>query len=919
MRAANGLRYRSLTTPIAALCGGTGLIVAAIFTVLLISVINLRSENSSARRASDLLAESSTVEQSAVDLETGLRGYLITRQRPFLAPYLHAKAHLPREVAELRRLVGAQAERNQVDKVAQSISSYISGYAEPLIATGGRLTRNQELRVTAQGKDLLDGLRLEFNSLTSSELALRDHDRAATDARTNRAVAIAAGGLGLSVLLLLTLGAYLLLRFLKPARAVADAAKRLAAGELGARVPEVGLGEVALLARSFNTMASELQSRGHALSLAHDELARALEESHEASAAKSNFLANMSHEIRTPLNGVIGMMDLLSETSLSREQREYVSVAKASGVALMTVVNDVLDIEKIEAGRLELEHRDFDLYEVAEAACDMVAAMSASKGLDLQSFVHNDVPAIVCGDRMRTGQVLANLLSNAVKFTPEGEVLLEVSLASSFDSKVQVMFEVRDTGIGLAPDRIAHLFDPFIQAEIGTTRTYGGTGLGLTIVRELTHMMGGTIDVESQLGTGSTFRCVIPFEVAGTKPRPAPSAELRGLNVLIVDDNPTDRRIFEAYVASWGMCPVLARDADQAIARLERAAKLGNPFDVALLDFHMPGENGIELAKRIRSTSELRSTRLILLASSGETSLDSTGDVDDLITKPVRQSRLLDAIGAVVTGRQSPSAGSIGDGPGHQVPRRSAKPQRVLVAEDHQVNWMLVERLLARRGYPSSNAKDGRQVLELLESEQFDLVLMDCHMPHLDGYATARAIRERELTEGWKHVPIVAMTANALEGDRDLCLAAGMDDYLAKPITATAIDEVLARWLPNDGAMAGPMLDPDRIAELHEAFPGTEWAETVERLKSEVNSQLRRIATAVSEQNGFEAAEGAHRLISSARMIGADELAEAALALQASASHDLDEAQRLEAKVRQQWAATWAALEVVLVGPHGTP
>jgi CheY-like chemotaxis protein/HPt (histidine-containing phosphotransfer) domain-containing protein len=507
------------------------------------------------------------------------------------------------------------------------------------------------------------------------------------------------------------------------------------------------------------------------------------------------------------------------------------------------------------------------------------------------------------------GQVLSNLLSNAVKFTPEGEVVLEVSLAGAPNSKVEVRFEVRDTGIGIPRDRVSGLFEPFTQAEAGTTRTYGGTGLGLTIVRELTRLMGGTVEVESEPGQGSTFTCVIPFEPAEPTHGPAQPVELRGLNVLIVDDNATNRRIFEAYVSSWGMRPHVADGAADAMRKLERAADRGEPFEVALLDFHMPGENGLELASRIRAAERLHSTRLILLTSSGEVAHGGPTDVDFHLTKPVRQSRLLDAIDAVMAGHASALQRWAEIREAKARPDASAHGRRILVAEDQAVNWMLVERLLAKRGHHASNAINGPQVLQMFESEQYDLVLMDCQMPVLDGYETTREIRSREAGSSRGHTPIIAMTANAMEGDRERCLEAGMDDYLAKPITTAAIDEMLSRWLPEESKITERTLEPDKIAELQSAFPGSEIAEFVVHIQREVDSQLHRVNKALTEHHRAEATAAAHRILSSARMIGASGLIEAAAELEAAARTDLRQARNLQERAREQWRRAYAALK----------
>jgi two-component system, sensor histidine kinase and response regulator len=642
---------------------------------------------------------------------------------------------------------------------------------------------------------------------------------------------------------------------------------------------------------------------------------RELLEATEASAMKSNFVANMSHEIRTPLNGVVGMMNLLADTELSGEQREYVDVATSSSEALMTVINDILDIAKIEAGRLEIETRDFDLHDMVEASCDMVAATAVSKGLELQSFVHDDVPRVARGDRMRVGQILANLVANAVKFTAEGEVVVEVSVGKRTDEEVTVCFEVRDTGIGIAPDRIARLFDPFAQADAGTTRQYGGTGLGLTISLELTQLMGGTLAAESELGKGSTFRFEIPFASADAEARGRiPATELRGLHVLVVDDNATNRRIFEAYVTAWGMRAEVAEDAGDAFGQLQRAARKGDPYDVALLDFHMPDENGLELARRITAAPSLRHTRLILLTSSGQIEADDpTTGIRSRLTKPVRQSRLLDAISAAMAVHADGMVSQLSqDAPGH-VPRSTGRPgHRILVAEDQDVNWMLIERLLARRGDRATHATDGRRLLEMLEAEPYDLVLMDCQMPILDGYDTAREIRRREAAEQRSPTPIIAMTANAMQGDRELCLAAGMDDYVAKPISRELLDEVLDRWLParQPGTQ---VLDQARLLELRSAFPSDDIDGMLQGVTASIATELDQIDKAATQGDRATLAAAAHRLKNSAGMIGATRLADAAAQLDGQAATNPSSATPYDETAVQalfaHWNETRAALE----------
>jgi two-component system sensor histidine kinase/response regulator len=895
---------RSLSGLVVTLFAIVALLVAVVFVAQLVAVVSLRDDTVSGRQTTDLLTTSNDTEISVLNMETGLRGFLLTREARFLAPYHLARSQLGPELDHLHALAMGTAERQQVDSIESAIRSYVSSYAQPLITTGGRLSQAQAAGVTAHGKRLLDSLRSQFSALEGAQLNERQRRRSQLASQSTETISIAAVGLAVSMVLLTLLGAYVLRSVLAPIRRVAGALEQRRQGHLSVRVPEQGLGEVGLLSRSFNAMAEALERRTNELSDANRRLARAVAAAEEASRMKSDFLANMSHEIRTPLNGVVGMVTLLSGTPLSAEQREYVEMARGSSDTLIGVVSDILDVSKIEAGRLELDMQDFDLHDLIGATRDMLGHEAVAKGLTLTVSYDKDVPASVRGDRLRVGQVLGNLLSNAVKFTAEGEVSLHASVAERTNVSTVVAFEVRDTGIGIAPERLSTLFDPFTQADISTTRQYGGTGLGLTICRDLTKLMGGSLTATSELKHGSTFLAAIPLAPAlGAVPATAPPIELRGLKVLVVDDNGANRRIVEAYVAAWGMRAHSARNATQAVAQLEAAAEDGEPYDVALLDFNMPGENGLQLARRIDATPRLRSTRLIMLASSTATltELRASG-IRHHLQKPVSQSSLLDAIstslhaGLSVSGGERASepkaasgtavppagpAGPAGPAAAGARPVGGSEPAtgqaRILIAEDNHVNRTYIERLLERAGHRVTVAVDGLQVLDAYDAGEFDLVLMDCQMPELDGYDATEEIRERESATGRPRTPIVAMTAAATEDIRRRCLAAGMDDYLTKPLGTDELDQALGRWLPSAAVKPNAgSLDPARVNDLRSLFPGEEAAEMLVALTTAVDDDLERLDVALHADDGAGVAAAAHSIRGSAQLIGAARLADAA-------------------------------------------
>ncbi len=807
-------------------------------------------------------------------------------------------------------------------------TGYLPGTLEKMVVTG-------DLRHVQMTEAAIYGHRL-IPDVTGAPAAMVEitmpHMITAIGANTIRAAMI---------LIVLVTAAFLvvgliILRFMvvRPVNELAENMNHIReTGDLKIQVELGRSDEIGGLAREFAEMTTNLEVTQRELEATRDVAL-------EASSAKSDFLARMSHEIRTPMNGVLGMTELLRNTALDFEQRRFTETIYSSAESLLDIINDILDFSKIEAGKMSLENRDINLGGVIEETVDSLASQAHKKGLELINDVAPAVHTSLVGDAVRIRQVLTNLTSNAIKFTNRGEVVVRASVGEETDEFIDVGFEVIDTGIGIKPEKQALIFDSFSQEDGSTTRLHGGTGLGLAISQQLVELMGGTLAVESNPGLGSRFYFNVRMKRgSGDSRQQQPTMKsVAGKRILVVDDNATNREILEQHLSSWRAHSDCAEDGAHALLLLERACAENNPYELAILDMHMPRMDGLQLARRIRERSEFDNVPLMLLSSVAMPASEATLEelkISGQLTKPIRQGQLYDSLSVVLSGQILADRYSQNGSTAMRALRG-----KVLLAEDNPVNQAVALGMLDSLGIDVAVVTDGKAAIQAITGQHFDLVLMDCQMPVMDGLEATRQIRKDEQESGREPVAIVALTANALAGDRERCIESGMNEYLGKPFTMDQLHAVLSMFLKTetDTEFENPAPEEELSAEAASLFDTQSiTAMPLDRSALAVLSDLQqpgmpclirkvigiyldssndlkeRLVGAIDGEDINTARESAHALKSSSINVGATRLADYCKTIENDArENSLDEARQIKPRLESEYVRVISALKVEL-------